>query len=65
MLPLLSVEERVNRARRQPEQAPGEAMLQAALAADAKGAARRSAKDPFADLGVKFVEVQGPTGRSA
>ena len=40
-------------------------MLQAALAADAKGAARRSTKDPFANLDVKFVEVQGPTCRSA
>ena len=37
-------------------------MLQDALAADAKTGARKSAsaKDPFADLGVKFVEVRAP-----
>ena len=40
--------------------ADGERMLQDALAADAKTGARKSAsaKDPFADLGVKFVEVR-------
>ena len=38
--------------------ADGPRMLAEALAAEASSAAKRS-KDPFADLGVKFVEVRG------
>ena len=43
-----------------PPAADGEQLLQEAMQADARGAARRNAKDPFAALGVKFVEVRGP-----
>ena len=44
-----------------PETAPanGEQLLQEAMQADARGAARRNAKDPFANLGVQFKEVRG------
>lgn len=43
-----------------PAEPHGEDLLQAAMSADARGAARRNAADPFADLGVKFVEVCMP-----
>ena len=39
--------------------ADGERMLAAALAAEASQTAKRN-KDPFADLGVKFVEARCP-----
>lgn len=46
-----------NGARSGAAPANGEQLLQQAMQADARVAARRTAKAPFAELGVKFVEV--------
>ncbi|BDA48901.1 probable proline-rich protein PRCC at C-terminar half [Coccomyxa sp. Obi] len=40
------------------EAASGDQLLQEAMQADARGASRKNAKDPFAALGVNFVEVK-------
>lgn len=40
--------------------ANGDQLLQEAMQADARGATRKNAKDPFAALGVNFVEVWVP-----
>lgn len=40
--------------------ANGDQLLQEAMQADARGTTRKNAKDPFAALGVSFVEVGVP-----